>query len=126
VTLLGHTRRYAGPAVVHDARVCARIACVDAVHLIPTDFFRYTIDGARVLLMDSGMDIEATYKIGNSAIASGFMLGFGAGDFDLGTIKKRLLQPVREPVGKSSSWGRMAESLYVGTCVVGRKPLRTR
>ena len=91
-------------------------------HLIPTDFFRYTLDGARALLADAGLAIEATYKIGNSAMASGFMLGFGAGDFDVEVLRRELLQPVREPVGKSQRWGLPAQSLYVGTCVVASRP----
>jgi SAM-dependent methyltransferase len=68
-------------------------------HLVPTDFFRYSLDGARSLLADAGLTIERTYKIGNSAIASGFMLGFGAGDFNIELMEHKLLQPVTEPVG---------------------------
>ena len=55
------------------------------------------------------------------------MLGMGAGDFDARHLADKLLQPVREPIagaGKESRrWGRMAESLSVGTCVVGRRPV---
>jgi SAM-dependent methyltransferase len=91
-------------------------------HLIPTDFFRYSLDGARSLLADAGLTIERTYKIGNSAIASGFMLGFGAGDFNFELMEHKLLQPVTEPVGSSQRWGRLPEALYVGTCVTARRP----
>ena len=94
-------------------------------HLIPTDFFRYSLDGARSLLESAGLTVDATYKIGDSAISSGFMLGMGAGDFDGKHLAEKLLQPVREPIsgqGKESKrWGRLAESLSVGTCVVARR-----
>ena len=91
-------------------------------HLIPTDFFRYSLDGARSLLADAGLTIERTYKIGNSAIASGFMLGFGAGDFNIELLEHKLLQLVTEPVGSSQRWGRLPEALYVGACVTARRP----
>ena len=69
--------------------------------------------GARSLLESAGLVVDATYKIGDSAITSGFMLGFGAGDFGALHLAEKLLQPVREPIasiGKESRrWGRMAD-----------------
>lgn len=91
-------------------------------HLVPTDFFRYTVDGAREILAAAGLATVAAYKVGDSAITSGFNLGFGAGDFDAEHLSRKLLQPVTEPVGQSRKWGSLRESLYVGVCVVAQRP----
>ena len=42
------------------------------------------------------------------------------------TLESKLLQPVSEPIGKSNRWGRLAESLYVGVCVIAQRPVLAR
>ena len=50
-------------------------------HLIPGDYFRYSFDGARALFVDAGFRIAGLAKFGDSAMSSGYNLGFGSADF---------------------------------------------
>ena len=94
-------------------------------HLIPTDFFRFSIDGGRALLADAGLTVLDTYKVGDTAMTSGFLLGFGAGDFEVDHIAEHLLTRLRYPrtIGGAANarWARPGEMLSIGTCVVARR-----
>lgn len=94
-------------------------------HMVPTDFFRFSIDGGRALLADAGLTIAETYKIGDTAMTSGFLLGFGAGDFEVNHVAEHLLTRLRYPrtIGGDANrrWSRPGEMLSVGTCVVARR-----
>ena len=50
---------------------------------VPTDFFRFTIDGARKVLGDAGFEVVKAHRVGGSRITSGFLMGFGAEDLGL-------------------------------------------
>ena len=52
-------------------------------------------------------------------ITSGYMMGFGAGDFDVGYLEKNMLMQVNESVG----WlDKKAHNLYINVGLVARKP----
>jgi len=89
-------------------------------HLIPGDFFRYTVLGGRTLLEDAGLRVEHTQRWGNSMITSGYLLGFGAGDFTPQYLEKHMWAEVG---GTSVKWlDRKANFLYINTGLVARKP----
>ena len=90
-------------------------------HLIPGDFYRYTLDGARSLLTDAGFEIIHAHKLGDSEMASGYMLGFGVGDFDESHLDSKLLQPVSAGLGRSIRYAKLDESLSMGTFIVARR-----
>ena len=75
-----------------------------------------------VILTDVGFEIVALQKVGDSAIASGYMLGFGVGDFEQGHLDQKLLQPIHSKVGAAQRMTRLDESLYIGCFLVARKP----
>ena len=88
-------------------------------HLVPGDFFRYTVLGARQLARDAGLEVVHTQRWGDSMITSGYMMGFGAGDFDVGDLDKNMLMQVNESVG----WlDKKAHNLYINVGLVARKP----
>ena len=91
-------------------------------HLIPGDFYRFTFDGARSLLQDVGFEIVQAQKLGDSQIASGYMLGFGAHDFEEAHLSSKLLQTVDAKIGKSFRYAQLDESLYMGTFIVAKRP----
>ena len=89
-------------------------------HLIPGDFFRYTVLGARTLLEDAGLRVEHTQRWGNSMITSGWLLGFGVGDFTPQYLEKHMWTEV---TGTSVKWlNRKPNFLYMNTGLVARKP----
>ena len=92
-------------------------------HLIPGDYFRYTFDGARQIFLAAGFEVVALYKIGDSAIASGNDLAFGAGDFTAEHLRQSLLQTIVAADGKSHSVEQKDEAMYIGSAIVVRRPL---
>ena len=100
-------------------------------HLIPGDYFRYTIDGARQLFLAAGFDIVGLHKFGDSAMGTGNDLGFGTGDFTVAHINQSLLQTIVDDGqglddGQASFATTNAESLYLGVAVAARRPLTDR
>lgn len=90
-------------------------------HLIPGDYFRYSFDGARVLFTDAGFDIEGLFKIGDTAIASGYDMGFGSADFTPEYLEQRLLQNVTQEEGKAHWACSDDQGLYISSAVAARK-----
>ena len=87
-------------------------------HLIPGDFFRYTFDGARVLLSDAGFEILQAQKWGDTLIASGALLGFGVADFEPAYLEAKLLQPVDH----ARKFATKKEWLYFNIAIIARRP----
>ena len=90
-------------------------------HLIPGDYFRYSFDGARAIFSDAGFEIDGLFKFGDTAMASGYDLGFGSADFTAAHLRQRLVQNVTQPDGKAVWACADAEALYVGSAVAARK-----
>jgi 2-polyprenyl-3-methyl-5-hydroxy-6-metoxy-1,4-benzoquinol methylase len=44
-------------------------------------FWRFTLDGASELLTAAGFKVVERRRIGNTALTTGMLLGFGVGDF---------------------------------------------
>ena len=65
------------------------------------------------------MTIVETYKIGDTAMTSGFLLGFGAGDFSVNHVAGHLLTRLQYPgtIGGevNRKWSRPRDMLSVGT-----------
>ena len=61
-------------------------------HLIPGDYFRYTVDGARALFVDAGFEVVGLHRMGDTALATGYDLGFGSADFTPRHLKAKLLR----------------------------------
>ena len=92
-------------------------------HLIPGDYFRYTVDGARALFVDAGFEIVGLHRMGDTALATGYDLGLGSADFTPRHLKAKLLQEVTEPEGKAYTATESQEALYISSAVAARKPL---
>ena len=92
-------------------------------HLIPGDYFRYTVDGARALFVDAGFEIVGLHKMGDTALATGYDLGLGSADFTPQHLQAKLLQEVTEPEGKAYTATTPQEALYISSAVAARKPL---
>lgn len=89
-------------------------------HLVPGDYFRYTVMGAQTLLRDAGLHVVHTQRWGNSMITSGYMLGFGAGDFSPRYMEKHMLAEVS---GSNVGWlDQKPHFLYIDVGIVARKP----
>ena len=69
-------------------------------HLVPGDFYRYTVMGAQQLVREAGLSVLHTQRWGNSMITSGYMMGFGAGDFSPHYLEKHMLAEV----GRNVKW----------------------
>lgn len=88
-------------------------------HLIPGDFYRYTVLGARRLLTDAGLTIVHTQRWGDSMITSGYMLGFGAGDYPPKYLERQMLADV----GQNVQWlEKKPNMLYINVAIVAEKP----
>ena len=90
-------------------------------HLIPGDYFRYSFDGARALFVNAGFRIAGLAKFGDSAMSSGYNLGFGSADFTSTHLAKRLVQNVTQPDGKASWACSNAEAHYISSAVAAVK-----
>ena len=79
----------------------------------------YTVLGARQLLSDAGLEIVHTQRMGDSMITSGYMLGFGAGDYAASYLEEHMLAEV----GENVQWlQRKPNALHMNVGVVARKP----
>ena len=87
-------------------------------HLVPGDYFRYTVDGATTLFQRAGFEVVATRKLGDSMITSGYVMGFGAGDFEEAHLRHHMMSKFR---GKATADDH-TENLYMGVGLVLRKP----
>ena len=56
--------------------------------------------GARQLLADAGLEVVHTQRMGDSMITSGYMLGFGTGDYAHSYLEKHMLVDV----GSNVQW----------------------
>ena len=92
-------------------------------HLISGDYFRYTVDGARALFADAGFEIVGLHKLGDTALATGYDLGFGSADFTPAHLEAKLLQDILAPEGKAFEATASQEALYISSAVAARKPL---
>ena len=90
-------------------------------HLIPGDYFRYTFDGARAIFVDAGFHIAGLAKFGDSAMSSGYNLGFGSADFTVNHLAKKLVQNVTQPDGKASWACSNSEAHYISSAVAAVK-----
>lgn len=57
-------------------------------------------------------------KLGDSLLTSGYVMGFGAGDFEEAHLKKHIISEFRAGATADDS----AENLYMGVGLVLRKP----
>ena len=88
-------------------------------HLIPGDYYRFTVLGARTLLTDAGLQVLHTQRWGDSMITSGYTMGFGAGDFDVAYLERHMLQDVSL---RDVKWlERKPQNLYINVGVVAQK-----
>ena len=94
---------------------------LEKFHLCPPagDYFRFTADGARMLFLEAGYDVVSTQRIGDSLTTSGYLMGFGLGDFD-SRQKQKLLEPVDADSVSADDHGQ--EWLYLGVALVLRRP----
>ena len=95
---------------------------IERFHLVPNDFFRYTLNGAAEIFRSAGFKIVAQYQVGDSAIASGYAMGFGAGDFDPEYLKRRLLIALPNASAVEHAAERGDRWLYVSVALVVRRP----
>ena len=79
----------------------------------------YTVLGARQLLANAGLQIVHMQRMGDSMITSGYMLGFGTGDYPPSYLEKHMLADV----GGSVQWlNKKPNFLFMNVGVVARKP----
>ena len=88
-------------------------------HMIPGDYFRYTVLGARQLIEDAGLKVAQIQTWGNSMITSGYMLGMGSGDFEPKYLEKHILGAAS--VGKEKHLQHKSRFLYMNVGVTARK-----
>ena len=75
--------------------------------------------GARQLLADAGLEIVHTQRMGDSMITSGYMLGFGTGDYSPSYLEKHMLVDV----GNNVQWLNAKKNfLHIDVGIVARKP----
>ena len=88
-------------------------------HLVPGDFYRYTVMGAQQLVRDAGLSVLHTQRWGDSMITSGYMMGFGSGDFSPRYLEKHMLKEV----GSNVKWlNKKPHYLYIDVGIVAQKP----
>ena len=90
-------------------------------HLIPGDYFRYSFDGARAIFVDAGFRIAGLAKFGDSAMSSGYNLGFGSADFTSNHLTNKLVQNITQPDGKASWVCSNSEAHYISSAVAAVK-----
>ena len=72
-----------------------------------------------MLFLEAGYDVVSTQRIGDSLTTSGYLMGFGLGDFD-SRQKQKLLEPVDADSVSADDHGQ--EWLYLGVALVLRRP----
>ena len=65
--------------------------------------------------------VSAATTLGDTAMASGYDLGFGSADFTPAHLEKKLVQNVTHPEGKALWACSDAEGLYISSAVAARK-----
>lgn len=106
---------------------------LEKFHLSPTDYFRFTLEGGKALLQDAGLDVVAAARGGDALLTLGSLLGFGTADLasssrtdgpdvyvDAAASGRAAAREARALAADPQRW------LYVGSGVVGRKPLALR
>ena len=115
---------YAGPGARTPDWQMIGIICYSH-HQAPNrdfqDYFRYTFDGARALFVDAGFRIAALAKFGDSAMSSGYNLGFGSADFTPEHLREKLVQDVPQKEGKAWWACANAEANYIASAVAAVK-----
>ena len=81
------------------------------------DYFRYTADGAAAVFTAAGFQVEARRKFGDAMITSGYLMGFGIGDFEASHLRERLYSNWSSSMSKH-------EALFIGSALVLRRPWR--
>ena len=89
---------------------------LERYHKVPTDYFRYTIDGAQRLFLDAGFVVVVARRVGDAATTSGFLNGFGMGDLPQG-LNTRLIGGFNQ-----DTWRDPGQNLYISSLLVVRKP----
>ena len=86
------------------------------------DYFRYTCPGAKVIFEDAGLEVVDMKKIGDAHMASGALLGFGAGDLSTQHVDHALLSNFSAVTDttKANQW------LYISCVLVARRPAHPR
>ena len=87
-------------------------------HRAPEDFLRYTCSGATELLSSVGFHVSVVQKVGNTQLASGWLMGFGAGDFRAELIQDKLVSNITDSKALDRD---LQESLYISCALVCRK-----
>ena len=87
------------------------------------DFFRYTVSGAAQIFSQAGFKVLLQQRVGNTYLASGFVLGFGSGDFpERWTHSETASDLLFHNVSNSTS-NDPQEWLYISTAAVLQRPL---
>ena len=81
---------------------------------MPQDYWRFTLDGVSELFTAAGFQVVEWRRIGNTALASGMLLGFGVADFPRDYLDDHLLltfEPAEER--KAAEWAFIESALVV-------------
>ena len=89
-------------------------------HRAPEDYFRFTCPGAKHLFTSAGFEIVQVQKIGDTMITTGWLMGFGNGDFTAERLRAKLLNNVTSSRVLDSD---PQERLYVSCALVLRRPM---
>ena len=87
---------------------------LEPFHRVPQDFWRFTLDGASELLTAAGFKVVERRRIGNTALTTGMLLGFGVGDFTPEYLDQHLqstIEPEVEPL--AAEWAFIECALVV-------------
>ena len=90
-------------------------------HSAPSDYFRYTHMGAEHVLRRAGFRRLLIRTVGSDAISSGWLLGFGAGDFSPEQLSTTSL--LRTLATNRSKVGEPRNTLYIATAIIARRPV---
>jgi len=96
---------------------------LERTHGVPYDFFRFTAGAAQAILTDAGFEIRAMRKVGDSQVTSGYVMGFGSGDF--GSKQQVLARPLVDELNRSTE-SVPSQHLYISTLVLAQRPLERR
>ena len=90
---------------------------LEPFHRVPRDFWRFTLDGASELLTAAGFEVLERRRIGNTALTSGMLLGFGVADFPSEYLDRHLLTTFEPELERLS-----AEWAFIECALAVRKP----
>lgn len=90
-------------------------------HRAPSDFFRYTHAGAEHVLRRAGFRRLLIRTVGSDAISSGWLLGFGAGDFSPEQLRATSLLRTLS-TNNHSKIGEPRNDMFIATAIIARRP----